>query len=496
MSEPESPTSADKTKCKLCQKSYSTRSSYLRHAKVCGTGIANGPPRQKSCRQCVKAKTRCDQRHPSCSRCASQNRICEYTHGSNRSERQVPEVVLNSRPLVEPTLGFLTKGPSICSQDIAVFPVRPHDPDAPIASGHPGTPESLDKPSPAASSSFCDQTDPSLLTITATPTLNGPTSNLSHQSHDINAIRDRWLYPYVEGSPAQHAVVGHSVFFLCRVLRTYPRMMARRGISRCLPPMIHPHQVIEGQTPLPLANCFTLTRMWKDAGETGWALVEETIKREMERLFHEYHNYPADTLVAAFQALLIYSIILLFPFPQKPSPGIFNQITLVTLQDVAHQVSQTSLMLEEEESLERPTWTRWAFISAKRRTLMCLYLFEWIYSKLNNLPTYPCTELGFMPVPFDKFLWAARTENEFELEYGYHLSRWGKGDFYREGELASVRPGSELPERTEMFLEDVDEFGMMFMALVNASEGEISGGVEDHASLEQDVEMDGIANNQ
>lgn len=62
-------------------------------------------------------------------------------------------------------------------------------------------------------------------------------------------------------------------------------------------------------------------------------------------------------------------------------------------------------------------------------------------------------------------LWEARTREEWERAYDRWLGRWSKGGFYKLEELAEVRPGPEIDHRTEMWLEEADEFGMMMMAL-------------------------------
>jgi hypothetical protein len=71
---------------------------------------------------------------------------------------------------------------------------------------------------------------------------------------------------------------------LCGVLKTYPRMMSHR---EQLPPMIHHSQVSTHGTPLPLVNCFSLMRMWEGRLNGDEMIVEETIQREMTRLFHK-----------------------------------------------------------------------------------------------------------------------------------------------------------------------------------------------------------------
>lgn len=100
---------------------------------------------------------------------------------------------------------------------------------------------------------------------------------------------------------------------------------------------------------------------------------------------------------------------------------------------------------------------------------MALYCFEWMYARLNALPTYPCTEIGFMPGPAGKSTWGARSRDEWECAYGRWLGRWAEGGFYTIKELANVRPGPEIDARTELWLEEADEFGMMYMSLGKTS---------------------------
>ena len=53
-------------------------SSMIASATHISTMPSTHPARRKSCRECVKAKRRCDQRSPDCSRCANRNLACEY----------------------------------------------------------------------------------------------------------------------------------------------------------------------------------------------------------------------------------------------------------------------------------------------------------------------------------------------------------------------------------------------------------------------------------
>jgi hypothetical protein len=76
---------------------------------------------------------------------------------------------------------------------------------------------------------------------------------------------------------------------ILRVLRTWPRMMAK-GFQ--LPPMFHPALNTSEDLPVPLANCFTLTRMWDGQCKDSADIVQATIEQEMNRLLNEVGIAP------------------------------------------------------------------------------------------------------------------------------------------------------------------------------------------------------------
>jgi hypothetical protein len=45
--------------------------------------------------------------------------------------------------------------------------------------------------------------------------------------------------------------------------------------------------MLNGELPLPLANCFSLIRMWMGREHGSDTLIVETVKSEMQRLFDE-----------------------------------------------------------------------------------------------------------------------------------------------------------------------------------------------------------------
>lgn len=76
-----------------------------------------------------------------------------------------------------------------------------------------------------------------------------------------------------------------TVHFVIRVLKSWPRIMAMHQTDG-LPPIIHKIQFEHG-TPRPLANCFTLAKMWAGHADGSGDLVMHTVLKELRRLIDE-----------------------------------------------------------------------------------------------------------------------------------------------------------------------------------------------------------------
>lgn len=282
----------------------------MRHTKQClGQPVVS--LRRKSCHECSNAKGRCDQQRPRCSRCVDRNARCEYStdrhtdltsldvdrsgiQGSDERENLFTgtletqqQTIHNQIPQVH-TLDLV--GQSMPDRSLAIAFEPP---------SHQSTPPSTSAQS-RTSGSMSYQTVETALTSNQSPgdsDWSGQGTYHGVPDADFSVIRDRWLYPYIEPSPISYALREQSMFYLCRVFRTYPRMMARR---ERLPPIIHPKQTSK-EMPLPLANCFTITRMWEGGAEEASGLVQGTIEREMERLMNEVSgNYSIPCLCKFF----------------------------------------------------------------------------------------------------------------------------------------------------------------------------------------------------
>jgi hypothetical protein len=86
-------------------------------------------------------------------------------------------------------------------------------------------------------------------------------------------------------TPISDPAVKHTLHFVIRILKSWARSAAAGHVDQ-LPPIIHKAQLLNG-TPIPLSNCFALTKMWFYNNTGSRKLVENTILQEVQRLIRE-----------------------------------------------------------------------------------------------------------------------------------------------------------------------------------------------------------------
>ncbi|KZT26433.1 hypothetical protein NEOLEDRAFT_1177441 [Neolentinus lepideus HHB14362 ss-1] len=281
-------------------------------------------------------------------------------------------------------------------------------------------------------------------------------------SIDSARIRNRWLDQILVSADQRPKHLSPlAVSYISQVFKTYPKMMLD---SNGLPPIVHPLQV-EGQgIPVPLANCLSLVRMWENRAQRSDEIVTQTIKWEMERLFREHSTYSQTDLLAAFQAYLIYSIMLFFS-SSAVGKSLVDRTVMINLQEFACSVSQTGLVCAAELEHTRPRWESWIIASAKRRTLYTMYILDNVFCSLNQIPCHIAEELAMLPAPASKVLWESRDREQWERDYNVFLAAW-KGGSLRIGELwpSPDRSTPQQQDRIQKWLEGVDEYGMMYFS--------------------------------
>lgn len=280
-----------------------------------------------------------------------------------------------------------------------------------------------------------------------------------------NDIQNRWLNAYVPlpGQEAKNYPTNISKLIF-RTLKSY----ALKAIQGYPPPFIHPtHLSLE-----PISTCFTLLRLQRCPMAGSETVVAGILEREMTRL-HEGHTAYSDMeLFSAFQACLIYAMVLFFEFTPPSMP--FIRQAMINLQEVACATSQRGLACISERTIgPSPERKVWHVVEAKRRTLYTMYLLDNILSVTDGLPIYIGHELKGLYAPSSKQLWEAKC-TEWEQIYHSHRFEWGSSRF-RLDELWPVSSGTQehllkqRQERTDKWLKDVDEFGMMLYAVTSCT---------------------------
>lgn len=228
------------------------------------------PARKKACKQCTQAKVRCGHQRPRCSRCVSRNLDCEYFTSPGRSSTSLntagPEL-LDTPVSLSNTSTF----------DTVPFPVASTSAQVAGTSSTTTSPASHPLTSPISRHAPVSEADASVLDFTNFDLV--PVA-------DSVEIQNRWLKSFFSSGdqiPRKH-FHPHTIQFASCVLRSYPKYMLRDG---GMPPFIHPLQVDRRWLPVPLANCYSLVRLWETRVQGSEAIVIDTVKREMERLLSE-----------------------------------------------------------------------------------------------------------------------------------------------------------------------------------------------------------------
>ncbi|KAJ6108398.1 hypothetical protein N7523_009721 [Penicillium sp. IBT 18751x] len=284
---------------------------------------------------------------------------------------------------------------------------------------------------------------------------------------NVDDISNRWLNPYIP-SPEQILKVYPAPVtrFIYRILKSYASCATR---ARHILPFIHPMQLNEqASTGSPLNTCLSLIRVCENPLPGSHSSTTIILQREMESITEIREKYDDMSLLAAFQAYLIYTMVLFFRLGQRSQP--FFRQAMINLQELACSCSQRGLVCAADSRHTRPRWEEWIVTEAKRRTLFVMYLLDSVLSAQENLPTFLGTELRGLPAPSNKYLWSAQSRADWETEYNIFLTEW-TDDGLSIDELwptpvdfdaASI---TRRRDRVDRWLENLDEYGTMMFAV-------------------------------
>ncbi|KAJ7041140.1 hypothetical protein C8F04DRAFT_1208423 [Mycena alexandri] len=292
------------------------------------------------------------------------------------------------------------------------------------------------------------------------PTLVGDPAVLEMASRGSVQIGSRWLDALITPpGKIPKNFSSRTIQHMARVLKSYPKVMLK---DEALPPIVHPFQAAAPQQPL--ANCRSLLHMWENKAPGSELLVRETVWREMSRLVAEVWLRIHYGLIA-FQAYLFYSIHLFFS-TDSDSSAMIDTVTMINLQELAAAMSLTGLHAPDVQHTPL-AWESWIIAEAKRRTLYTMYMFDNAWNFLHDTTSYIATELGNLPLPARKGLWAASTKETWEIEYNRSVAEWPS----HPPRLEDLWPhpsdvvASERRARIDRWVESADEFGMFLFAV-------------------------------
>lgn len=437
--------------------------------------------RQKACQQCSAAKARCDRRERCCSRCAQRGLPCLYPHSpptpATASKTQIPVFVDSTGdPVPLPSFSRASGGPLPSPERDEVSRQGTQDPTTP--SIHPGLVGNSPISFSAAATSTRTQWP-------GTQSIDAPSSVpplqpefLEFSNLDlicpINAedISNRWLNAYIPipGQSVKNYPASVSAF-IYRLLKSYTGMAVH---GRGFPPFVHGSQLMGLNPSPPLSTCLSIIRICDKPLPGSENATAGILQREMNNLYEQRENYDHLALLSAFQAFLMYTMVLFFRLSQGPNP--FLRQAMMNLQELACVTARQGLMCLSEQQRTRPKWESWIIAEAKRRTLFTMYLFDSVLSSEDGLPTFLGTELEGLLASASRTLWLAQTRRDWETAYNMHLAEWDEGSL-RIDELWPIPEGlgesliEKRRHRVDSWLENLDEFGTMLYAVTSCTHG-------------------------
>ena len=431
------------------------------------------PPRRKACDPCASVKVRCDHKTPSCSRCTVRGLKCLYPNAINPTATNDELSNLDTSPaaITEPSpIGVNSLSPISGHGMRGSSQSYSHETNLNFGNAIYTTPAASTSNSPSAryevQSVQYDESNRRDSTHVFEHSLADLVCNI-----DATAIRNRWLKAFIPDPDHYQKFISPGIeAYISRMLKAYTSCIIH-GSS--IPPFIHEQQLISNSPSTPLSNCLGLMKLCDSRVCGNGSLVLELLEREMTKMHEQSQNYDHLTLLGAFQAYLIYVMVMFFNLG-KESTALREH--MVNLQHLACETSTHGLLTSAELDHSRPRWGSWIAAEAKRRTLYIMYLFDNLLCIKDGLPIFVSPELTGLPAPAGKQLWLAATENVWKVAYNTHLSQWKQSgllldELWPIPTTLSQNGIIERRGRVDQWLESVDEYGAMLYAVTICTHG-------------------------
>ncbi|KAJ5404121.1 hypothetical protein N7509_003992 [Penicillium cosmopolitanum] len=389
-------------------------------------------PYRRSCRDCVKAKRRCDLNFP-CYRCRVRSLQCTYESPLNTRPIAVPDVAddEDSTSTVSPPSVSWTNAAEMPDVNPAVGPLDVYN-NAPVG-----------------------------LTLTGSTLPFFPDYDLDWP--DIMENIDRFAAPDqvgVDNSVPSRSVLAGEIYqeriiSAVKQFKSWPGMYASRGHI----PFIHA-RLYKNHLPLAMQEALGMCSLYTQRNSHNEHLVNRCISQAARRLITEHcesdNMSPIEQLASA-QALCLYQIIQLFDGDialrsQAEVAGPVLDRWLRKLKCHAKPVSDALTNLIHTAHAH-DAWQTWVFDECVRRTLIVGFSIEGLYSFLKNgwdASHHDFAELGFYA---QRALWTAPSEYFWLAALTDHLllpvwfRTW-------ESDIAQAQPA------------DMEELGVIMMGFI------------------------------
>ncbi|KAI3324751.1 hypothetical protein HD806DRAFT_493507 [Xylariaceae sp. AK1471] len=440
-------------RCTLCGKPFIKQLTYRRHLSYCRKTQNRQRVRNRACRACNIAKTKCTSEN-TCQRCRLRGIRCAYdqhggtvevprTHESgftigipdnSSAISTVPtandELQLNALPtdneshlpdftnnevLVDIDMPERNQGIGVTSETQALLPF------------------SISQQRPLPSSWLYPQRgDPSWT--------DGEDNSLLFEIESMREVRGE-----IEIPPRIHQMLGtlthirhantitqHNARLVMQSIRTYPFMMLRR---ETFPPFIHPqwYRQTSPALPWPLANCMSIANLFVSRTlETG-AFLWQTVKTETQKCLDEMNSLSEECLLAAIQAQSMYIIMRLADGVTEP-----DDLDLQLL--IAFKVLCQHLKVQNDGLYLEPTgqdWESWIRTESKIRILIVFFLISRVVSVSPGMACCVVNQYSDTPLCSGKGLWEAKTSATWASEYAAYAQTQG-GRIHTIGEMIEL----------------------------------------------------------
>ncbi|KAF1958772.1 hypothetical protein CC80DRAFT_407846 [Byssothecium circinans] len=373
--------------------------------------------RKKSCRQCVKAKRRCDLGYPCCRRCFTKTLDCAYP---NASVREAEVIIRQTTPDLVPPATTTTSSRSASTFeggfgldmdgidiDPALFQQQ-HSSSGSSASG--GTSEDA----------YDNNAWPIRLYLPP-PRARSPTN--SHSNSPSQSLKPQFSAPtYLNDA---------QVLFLVSGLRSFVPALAYNGHNAFIHSQLYP----DAQQPSAYQDACALSALYMAKTKRNIPVLTKTIEAKVTALIATGHTWTLEEHLAAVQALIIYQSIRLFDptlcLQEAAAPH--NELLALWAAHLWKRSFNCPLPLTDCHA-------SWVFYESLRRTVMISVFLRGAWSCItrgglcDQVPV-----LARLPLTTDDRLWVEGKEAfetrtpcgrkaEVLVAYGDWSSKWKSGE--------------------------------------------------------------------